>query len=349
MVCWGMDLASLKQTHIDGIVPGKGMVVSDLHLGKHWTRGDRTLEKIHTHIDKVRPSLIVFNGDIIEAEHLTGTREEAVDTVRTNMAKLREVFTHALRTNTDCKFAYILGNHDATIEIIDALADLQKEFPDRISVHSGSMKLHNVLFTHGDLLASTGKDCQSKRSIILENALNRFTLPAKAKAGKLERPESGFGSIKSLHPAEGAQAKHRQRKDVVFGSIDQVAAWFLYPMKHIMPGVLATLEAYPEFTHDVDTVMLGHFHLLPNFNTAKGKTSDGKTIHCYVTGPSTGLSLTSMYDFTIGKDRVSDISPFATQQEKLAGLPDMMPHAMGSSSWRQYLDAPYYGPTDKSR
>lgn len=117
----------------------KGFVISDLHLCTSRTNGlvEAQIEDLARYSD-----FCILNGDIFDFKWSTNsTIEEGVDGAISWIIKLCE-------KHPDCRFYYILGNHDCLLDFVLKLDSIQC---DNFSYHRTHLFLNDILFLHGDL------------------------------------------------------------------------------------------------------------------------------------------------------------------------------------------------------
>jgi UDP-2,3-diacylglucosamine pyrophosphatase LpxH len=311
-----MDLSTLDITTIPDIKPGKGMAASDIHLGLAGSHGDETLYEMTQQIRLDHPSLIVLNGDIIEAEKIGGNISAKKRILRENISKIRHLVEIAIEQNPDCRIAYIFGNHDDYIELAEMLDQLRNDFPKNFSLHSAYLKVgEKELCTHGDLVlhgmnARTGKPADSK----LRMASSLLSMNWAIAGGNLERahsdkehpdgwkhlqPSKAVNPRKAVHDHGPHKLSRTVFRGVKAGSIDQKIGAVFYDMKLVIPALVDTLKQYPE--HDrVTGMLIGHIHS-PQDTGATMAVGD-RTLECRVTGPSTQHSYTTLLRFDVAPE-----------------------------------------------
>ncbi len=125
------------------------VAVSDLHIGAKVSRFEK--KKIQRVFDlaKSRAQHVVLNGDIFELldEYHKGKKHVklAIDHA---IEKLIDWIEHA---PANCRFHYVLGNHENVPGFRERLDMLQQQFPDQFEWHPEAIMVGDTLFTHGDL------------------------------------------------------------------------------------------------------------------------------------------------------------------------------------------------------
>lgn len=117
-------------------------VASDLHLFARRTRGHDLLGPLTE--AAARTGTLVLAGDIVDVRWSTLGGPEA--TARATDAWLRDVLAGA----PSAEVHYVLGNHDDTPEIREALGALSGA-EERFSWHPHHLRLGSALFVHGDV------------------------------------------------------------------------------------------------------------------------------------------------------------------------------------------------------
>lgn len=117
-------------------------VASDLHLFARRTRGHDLLGPLTE--AATRTGTLVLAGDIVDVRWSTLGGPEA--TARATDAWLRDVLAGA----PSAEVHYVLGNHDDTPEIREALGVLSGA-EERFSWHPHHLRLGSALFVHGDV------------------------------------------------------------------------------------------------------------------------------------------------------------------------------------------------------
>lgn len=123
--------------------------VSDLHLFARRSRGESAHERLRTLASAA--SHIVLGGDIFDFRWsvLGGSDDTALAACRW-LESLGE-------SRPDCRFEYVLGNHDACPVFRDALVDSVARCAN-LRVHESGLHLGRAFFTHGDcVLARRGE------------------------------------------------------------------------------------------------------------------------------------------------------------------------------------------------
>jgi UDP-2,3-diacylglucosamine pyrophosphatase LpxH len=120
----------------------RGFAVSDLHLFAHRSSA-------HDHLPLVRQAateadFIVLNGDIFDFRWSTlPTRGHTLDAAVGWLRSLAE-------DHPECRFYYIMGNHDALAPLAPRLDALVAERPN-LHWNPTHVRINDALFLHGDL------------------------------------------------------------------------------------------------------------------------------------------------------------------------------------------------------
>ncbi len=120
-----------------------GYVISDLHMFTQWT----SVEKYMCDIRKAAADadFFVLNGDIFDFRWSTlGSSKKTAEVAKEWLRELCSEFS-------DCKFFYVLGNHDSHIKLLDSLSELADEM-DNFNWHDSYFQIGSSLFMHGDLI-----------------------------------------------------------------------------------------------------------------------------------------------------------------------------------------------------
>lgn len=124
--------------------------LSDLHLFSRRSLGGQHFDAI---LAAARDTdLFVLGGDIFDFSW--STRTSVADSVDEAAAWLEELVVQA----PDCRFHFLLGNHDYHRLFIDRLVSLVDDMPN-LNWHPFFLRLQNTLFLHGDA-ADVGTDAK---------------------------------------------------------------------------------------------------------------------------------------------------------------------------------------------
>ncbi len=125
----------------------KGYTTSDLHLLTNRTSADRLMPRLHRAGDE--GDLLVLNGDIFDFQwSVYPNLGESLDYVETWIEQL-------LRRHQDCRFVFIMGNHDSLPAYGDLLDDLSDRY-DNLAWEPYYLQLGASVFLHGDVGSSAG-------------------------------------------------------------------------------------------------------------------------------------------------------------------------------------------------
>ena len=143
--------------------------VSDLHLFCDRSCADQSLDKI-----KQAASLsnhFVLGGDIFDMKwSRIGSRRE---TIQAAIAWLEDF----IRPFADCRFYFLLGNHDCGADMVHELDRLTGTWPN-FSWHDQHLLIEDTLFLHGDVI-----DC---------NPPSRLCLQANREKWGKEKPKASW-------------------------------------------------------------------------------------------------------------------------------------------------------------
>jgi UDP-2,3-diacylglucosamine pyrophosphatase LpxH len=121
----------------------KSWFVSDLHLFSRRSSAPFFEELIRSAV--IRSHTFVLGGDIFDFRWSTQlSKGQAIDD---SIAWLKRL----IDTNTDCKFHYLLGNHDCHPEFVEALQRLAETTP-QLSWHRHLLRIDQNVFLHGDIV-----------------------------------------------------------------------------------------------------------------------------------------------------------------------------------------------------
>ena len=133
-----------------------GYVVSDLHLFTHRTAAGAHLSALRGAADKAE--FFVLNGDIFDFRWTTLASAEAT------AQAAEEELERAVRRYPNCRFHYIMGNHDGLAWFarhLDALAERAENF----HWHPSHLLVGDSLFLHGDLALGNGRRDPLQRTL----------------------------------------------------------------------------------------------------------------------------------------------------------------------------------------
>ena len=128
-----------------------GAVVSDLHILTNRTT-------VHEHMDDIEAAaeaadLFVFNGDIFDFKWSThGAFQESVAVA---VAWIEDL----LRRNHDCRFVFLIGNHDGLPSYKAELVRLSNDYPN-MTWEEFYLRLDDKVFLHGDVCQTTGSPAE---------------------------------------------------------------------------------------------------------------------------------------------------------------------------------------------
>jgi UDP-2,3-diacylglucosamine pyrophosphatase LpxH len=120
-----------------------GYVVSDLHIFAKWSSAEKYMSDIRKACADA--GFFVFNGDIFDFRW--STLGSSRKTVELAIEWFRELCTEF----PECRFFYVLGNHDSHVNFLEPLTKLADE-KENFYWHSSHFKIASSLFMHGDLI-----------------------------------------------------------------------------------------------------------------------------------------------------------------------------------------------------
>jgi predicted phosphodiesterase len=127
------------------------LALSDLHLGvfnrERLAGGQERVLDETTLISQIEQCIadhdhIIFNGDSLELVY-PHTNEQW-------FAELLEDWAQQAQ-QADTTLHWVLGNHDDTSALEQALGEIAERYPEHVNVHPVALRLGSALFTHGDL------------------------------------------------------------------------------------------------------------------------------------------------------------------------------------------------------
>lgn len=280
------------------IKQGKGIVVSDLHMGRADTHAQTAIVEIAQQILAQKPSLLVLNGDIIEAKHIPGTKEQVLAACDESIKRIRGLVQVALQENPDCQIVFIYGNHDCYYEVAERLERLREEFPDNFTTEESLLRVRDTLFMHGDLQMSydhLGTDIDVMKAG-LRHRLN-------VQNGRIYERGHGAGHSRWKHVGEVTGAVNVIKKRVynrVVGAADRLLSQIIFPIDEVAEAIYRTLKEHDDtatggenLLDGIKNICIGHLH--SPYRTAH--EHEGVTFR--VTGPATQFSKNTMYVFDI--------------------------------------------------
>ncbi len=193
----------------------KGFVVSDLHLDT-----SRTTPKVEKKIEDVasKSDFCVLNGDIFDFKW-----SESESTLKA--IEFATIWLERLcKSQPNCHFYYILGNHDCLEDFVEQLELLKV---GNFSYHRTHLFLDDKLFLHGDLPLN---DCYPFHRVVVNDDNKKGSL------------------LNSLYNLVIALRVHKLIRFVMTPS---------YCVRKIMSSIR---RYHPEFLKDVRHVYFGHTH-----------------------------------------------------------------------------------------
>jgi UDP-2,3-diacylglucosamine hydrolase len=211
-----------------------GYVISDLHLFTHRTVIDDHLDNLHQ--AAAEADFFVLNGDVFDFRWTTlGSIE------KTTHAAIDELETFAQKY-PQCRFFYIMGNHDAFEPFARHLDELA-ERRDNFFWHPSHLRIGNQLFLHGDLALDDD----------FPDPFQRELLPAAKKKGR------------------SAQMGYRM---IVAARVHRFICWFHSPQWCARRILRSLREHHPNLAEGLSDVYFGHIH-----NPFSNFRYDGVTFH----------------------------------------------------------------------
>jgi calcineurin-like phosphoesterase family protein len=125
----------------NGLNPGHGIVLSDLHLFARRSRAADCLRSLRADLGSA--NVLVLNGDTFDFRWST-LRDR-----RTTVAAALDWLRALVNDLPKCRIHYILGNHDYLAAFREELASLAPTLP-RLRWHEHFLRLGPALFLHGD-------------------------------------------------------------------------------------------------------------------------------------------------------------------------------------------------------
>ena len=120
----------------------RGYAVSDLHLFAYRSAADSHLPMVRQAASEA--DFMVLNGDIFDFRWARfPTSEHAMDAAVEWLRALA-------RDHPECRFFYIMGNHDALAPMAARLDALAGEQPN-LDWHPSHFRINDALFLHGDI------------------------------------------------------------------------------------------------------------------------------------------------------------------------------------------------------
>ena len=291
------------------IANGKGIVVSDLHIGRPDTNGKEVLIELARATLVHKPSLIVLNGDIIEAKEYPGNYEQSVAAIDDAVARIRGLVQVAAQENPDSQVVYVFGNHDCRYEVAERLKKLQQEFPDNFVVEETLLRVRDALFTHGDLMINY--DHMPSNGAIVRAGLTHTLEVHSGSVGERGDDPAGHSSWKAVKGFSRGKSLYKRIENRAIGMVDTLCSGIVFPLDQVIPAIHRTLKD-EQILDDVNHVFIGHIH--PPHNTVR--EHDGVTFR--VTGPATQFSKNTTYLFDINDTEIANVQTLQ-QVRKAAG------------------------------
>lgn len=120
----------------------KAVFVSDLHLFCERSYGESLTNEIHHAAGSA--DVFVLGGDIFDF------RWSSLGNVNTTIQAARSWIEKLVRSNPNCQFHYLLGNHDCAPEFVEQVHGIASSGA-RLEVHPWYLQIDDVLFLHGDV------------------------------------------------------------------------------------------------------------------------------------------------------------------------------------------------------
>lgn len=133
-----------------------GYVVSDLHLFTKRTTAHEQIERLRE--AAASADFFVFNGDIIDF------RWTVLPTVEDTADAALDWFRELAEAAPNCRFFYVLGNHDCIEFFTEHLVGFANEVPN-FEWHPSYVRIGDALFLHGDLPMRRLRRCPITRPL----------------------------------------------------------------------------------------------------------------------------------------------------------------------------------------
>ena len=197
-----------------------GYVVSDLHMFTARTDVNTHMERIFRHADKA--DFMVFNGDIFDFRWTT------LEDFDCTMKEAALWLGNVCNRFPNCRFFYVMGNHDGLEHFRATLDGLEQKLPN-FQWHDSHVKIGDCLFLHGDLPMRMG----------MSDPLER----------ELQTDETMRSSSRHL----GYRALISSRLHVLSSRLQSpvYAAWRIHK---------SLVHHHPELTAGLKNVYFGHIH-----------------------------------------------------------------------------------------
>lgn len=313
------------------ITQGKGIVASDLHIGRPDTNGKEAIVEITRQVRFHKPSLIVLNGDVIEAKGFPGSREKNLEAIDDAVSRIHSLVQVAAEENPDATVVFVYGNHDSRYEVAERLAKIQEDFPNNFYTEEAIFRARDTLFTHGDLQINydhLGSDVN-----ILKAGLRGQLNIGNGQANARDHSENGHSSWKHVKDFGRGKALRLRVENRMIGAVDTWLSPIVFPVDQVTAAIHRTLvvhdEAAPEGSKLLDgvrNICIGHIH--PRHNT----THEHEGITFRATGPATQFSKNTMYLFDVTPDALEN---FQTFQQSRTGWQQTVTAKFAPSSAQQ--------------
>lgn len=137
--------------------PTKSWFVSDLHLFSRRSTGPEVESRIRSAVE--RSETFVLGGDIFDFRW--STQLSVGHAIEDSIAWLQRL----IEVNTDCKFHYLLGNHDCHPQFVEALDRLCQSVP-QLSWHRHLLRIRENVFLHGDIVDTRVRPGQEYHEVL---------------------------------------------------------------------------------------------------------------------------------------------------------------------------------------
>lgn len=288
---------------------GKGIVASDLHIGRPDTNGKEALIDIARQVLVHKPSLVVLNGDIIEAKEYPGDYDQSVAAIDDAVSRIRGLVQVAAQENPDCQVVYVFGNHDCRYEVAERLEKLKEEFPQNFVMEETLLRVRDAVFTHGDLMMNY--DHMPSNGAIVKAGLTRTLEIKTGSVGERGDDPAGHSSWKAVKGFSRGKSLYKRIENRAIGMVDTLCSKVVFPLDQVVDTIHRTLKN-EAMLDGVNHVFIGHIH--PPHNTVREQ--DGVTFR--VTGPATQFSKNTTYLFDINDTELANVQTLQ-QARKAAG------------------------------
>jgi UDP-2,3-diacylglucosamine pyrophosphatase LpxH len=203
--------------------PQRICFISDLHLQSRRSAAHRYLDQLH--VAAKRSQHFVLGGDIFDFKWST------LQSLDASIDNAEEWLTSLAAINPNCRFHFLLGNHDYHPALIQRLPALASRLPNFAWEHY-FLRMGDIVFLHGDV---ADRSCSTQAS--------------------LEARRTGFRH-------EGRSKLHHGAYDLIVRShLHRIIPTAVYPRKTVARRILAYLRDIQHGPESgVKRVYFGHTH-----------------------------------------------------------------------------------------